>query len=393
MIKKIIILIVTILSLGGYYGDISAQVQISGILDIAETQGDKPNLYDTNIRGDNPFHPIRSKLFLTSWMSDHVAVFIELWHDDDAITSSGGDIRMEGAFIAFMNLRSEALNIKVGKFAVPFGTYYNRAYSNKNPLIGAPLLYGYHTVASNGTLYKNNAEQLERKVGIGQNRQYGVSFVYEACWSTGIALFANMVKYEYLLAITNETVGSMRAKTNDGKQIAGRFGFRPTFGLKVGMSAAYGPYLYSLATVYSDSPPLPAVTSIEDYKQKIYGFDLEYSRGHLEIFGEYARNSLDSMIKEGELAASTLYLEGKYKLTPRLYAAIRYDQMIFDKIDDGTGTGHRETWDYDVIRVEGGFGYKVTKDVILKLVQRGYRFNGNHYLDEDTTALQMAIMF
>ena len=392
MIKRRILYIVVLILI--MPPAVQGQIQISGILDLAHTLNDKPDRYDTQFRGDNAFNTIRSKIFFNNWISDNIGIFTEVWYDDGASTSSGGDIRLEGAFIVFTNFITPGLNLKVGKFAQPFGTYYLRTYSNKNPLIGAPLIYSYHTAASGSQLSLENRFQKDHKASAAVFRQFGLPVIYDVCWDTGIELYGAYSRFEYMIAVTNSAISSIRARNNKGKQIAGRIGFRPTFGLKLGVSYAHAPYLSNNITPYSPDEPaasFPQNFKIEDFKQNAFGIDLEFSRGYLDLHAEYVRNKWDVIIDEKELANTGWYIEPKYKLTPRLYAAVRYDQMIFDEIGDGEGGKFR--WDYDLVRIEGGLGYKISKDITLKIVRRGYYFNGNHNLDEDTTAFQLAIMF
>ena len=379
---KLLFNIITILIVTS--SPLMSQVQISGILDFAHTFHDKPEKYDTMFRGDNSFHTLRSKIFLNSWLRDDIGIFVEIWHDDEASSRFGGKIRVEGAFIVFMNLLKKNLNLKIGKIAHPFGTYAQRTYSNINPLISSPLIYSYHTSAREW-LYPDNKVQIDNKRTMSENQ--GLPIIYDVCWDTGIALFSSFDRVEYIIAVTNSTISSPFANANKGKQIVGRLGVRPTFGLKIGTSYAYGPYLSSAEGPFT----LPVPVKTEDFKQFAVGFDLEYSRGYFMLYAEYVKNKWDALIEEDRLENSSWYIEAKYKLTPRLYFAFRYDQMIFNKISDGKG--NRVAWDYDLIKYEGGFGYKITKEIILKLVQRSYQFNGNHFLDENTTAVQLSIVF
>ena len=59
------------------------------------------------------------------------------------------------------------------------------------------------------------------------------------------------------------------------------------------------------------------------------------------------------------------YFEAKYKITPQVFAALRWNQQLFGKVDDGTGANVR--WSRDLGRADIAAGYRFTPHTQLKL--------------------------
>ena len=67
----------------------------------------------------------------------------------------------------------------------------------------------------------------------------------------------------------------------------------------------------------------------------------------------------------GDAETFAYYLEAKYKLTPQLFGALRWNQQIFCNIDNGTGTSIR--WAQDLTKTDFAVGYRFTSHTQLKL--------------------------
>ena len=59
------------------------------------------------------------------------------------------------------------------------------------------------------------------------------------------------------------------------------------------------------------------------------------------------------------------YVEAKYKFTPQLFAAIRWNQQLFGDVSD-TSTGSVR-WSPDLARIDIAVGYRFTSHTQLKL--------------------------
>ena len=103
-------------------GFISAQsVELSGNIHYTEIIGDHLKL-NSNTQEDNPFHKLRSRLFLFSQIDDNISVDVEVVFDDFAQQQRW--IWLHGAFLTYKNvLKDNALNLKVGKIPLAVGRF------------------------------------------------------------------------------------------------------------------------------------------------------------------------------------------------------------------------------------------------------------------------------
>ena len=335
-------------------------------------------------RSDSTFNNVRLQLFGDVVVSERLTVFNELLIDPSTFASVTTFLRSYARYTVYDGTRGDH-HIQLGKIPTSFGNFGHRAYSNTNPLIGLPLMYQYFTSLRGNQLVADNADLLANRgggiaAGFGGYGGGGSPFafsglplIYEPCWDTGASAIGSIWRLEYLVAVTQGTLSNPRSSPgddNDGKQLAVRLAAVPTVGMLVGASFARGPYLSDAV-----APPLAAQgAKVEDYNQVIYGVDVEYSAGHWHLIGEVALNAWETPnVVNGsgssvDLETTSWYLEGKYKLRPGLYIASRYSDQRYGKIDEGTGTGGRLSWDLDVTRWESGVGYTITEGAVGKAV-------------------------
>jgi predicted porin len=91
----------------------------------------------------------------------------------------------------------------------------------------------------------------------------------------------------------------------------------------------------------------------------------------------------------GDADTLAYYIEAKYKITPQLFGALRWNQQLFNKIH--VGTGERIRWSQDLVRIEAAAGYRFTSHTQLKLQYSFEREtsglgNDNHLLAAQFTA-------
>ncbi len=67
----------------------------------------------------------------------------------------------------------------------------------------------------------------------------------------------------------------------------------------------------------------------------------------------------------GDVDTFAYYLEAKYKITPQLFGAMRWNQQMFGTVRDSEGD--RATWGRDVWRIDSSVGYRFTAHTQLKL--------------------------
>jgi predicted porin len=85
------------------------------------------------------------------------------------------------------------------------------------------------------------------------------------------------------------------------------------------------------------------------------------------------------------------YVEAKYKITSQFFAALRWNQELFDEVRNGVGAG--TPWDRHTWRTDVAFGYRFTRHFQTK-VQYSYNHqNGTLQQGEQLVAGQVTLKF
>jgi hypothetical protein len=117
----------------------AADLRWSGLLDLVAAEHTDAYVLNTLTHGDNPWDAYRLRVFAESQVDDHLQVQGQFVYND------GSNVYVDGAYVIFTPWASHDLRLMGGKQPWMIGTYAPRTYSNKNPLIGTPLMYQYHT--------------------------------------------------------------------------------------------------------------------------------------------------------------------------------------------------------------------------------------------------------
>jgi predicted porin len=133
-------------------------------------------------------------------------------------------------------------------------------------------------------------------------------------------------------------------------------------GLVLGGSAARGDFL---ADDVVDQLPLDSGS----HAQTALGADGEYSRDHWMVRGElvWSRWNMPfaSPPTNVDLDALGAWVEGRYRLTPRIYLCGRVDHLGFSRI--AVGPLLTPTWDAPVTRLEADAGYYLQRNLVVRL--------------------------
>jgi hypothetical protein len=314
-------------------------------------------------RGDSPFDAYRLRLFIEGSAGEHFDVFTQFMFNDPS------SVRADGAYLSWTPNPDRDLHAIAGKIPWLIGTYAPRTYSNKNPLIGSPLMYQYHTTLRPDQIVPN-VDSLLRKAGRGQ---YGVSYgsgntfrgmpiVYDACWNFGGMLSGSARPLEYAAGFVSGAPSVMVAgqDVNDGKCVLGRLGLAPHPALRLGVSGAYGPYMYDRL-----NPQMPPGARATDFNQILGMADLELLVGQAELRAEGYMNVWETPTV-GDLEVTGGYVEGRYGLPAGFYLAGRWEAMLFGEVQASSGL--ERPWNDDVWRYEVGGGYRVNRQVIAKAI-------------------------
>jgi hypothetical protein len=289
-----------------------------------------------------------------------------------------------GAYIRVRPFPSIALDIQAGLIPPSFGAFSRRAYGTDQILIGYPLAYQYLTSlrpdaipATPDDLLIMRGRGWQPTFPIGsQEEAPGVPLITAFRWDTGVQARWLTELVEVTGAITTGTLADPRfGDNNDGKQVSGRVALRPQTGLVIGASASRGSFLAEDVVGL-----LPAPARDGSYPQHAFGVDGEYSRDHWIVRAELVRSQwalpLLAPMETLEVSALGVWVEGRYRVTPRIFAAARVDHLGFSKITGSIWTSPT-TWDAPVDRVEWGGGFYLQRNLVARaVVQHNWRDGG-----------------
>jgi len=344
-------------------------IQWRGLLDLVAAERTAAYSFNRLTPGDNSLDAYRLRLFANAQVNDHLQVLAQVLLDDNS------GLFVDGAYAIYTPAPARDLHLEVGKIPWAVGTYAPRTHSDKNPLIGTPLMYSYHTsmiwyqIVPTADAMLNAAGTGSTGVDyFGYAVGMGMPIVDDSYWDVGATLIGSARPFEFTLGMTNGTPGwgSTTRDDNSGKSVLGRVGLAPVPALRFGVSGSYGPYL-----VAALDPRLPAGHTANDYHQKLAMADLELLVGQAELRAEGVTNVWETPLI-GDLRATSGYAELKYSVAAGLYAAGRWDVEQFSRLTPSSGMAR--PWDWNVTRLEAGFGYRFTREARAKLVYQRSRF-------------------
>jgi hypothetical protein len=370
---------------GGWY-----RTDISGLLDLEGYYVDQqpPGLLFSD---DKFFFSPRLSLFLDSKFGTHFYSLVQVRFDRgfDPGSMPRGDARADEYLLRYTPFDDGRLNFQIGKFATVVGNWVPRHDSWRNPFINAPLPYENIVTITDHTVPANPAAFLARKNKFDQPASW-IPVIWGPSYARGASVFGLVQKLEYAFEIKNVALSSRPYAWDvanhdwDYPVFSGRVGYRPNATWNIGASFSHGAYLL---------PPeerLGRSSHKGDFKQITIGQDIGYSWRHWQIWAE-AFASRFEVPNVGDADTIMYYLEAKYKMTPRLFGAVRWNQQFFDKILDGKG-GH-ERWDRDMWRIETALGYRFDRHLQAKL-QYGYSHqHGPFQQGEQLVAAQLTVKF
>lgn len=360
---------------------VSADVQVSGLADFVYCNSDNNDITNVTFRGFSNFHTSRTRLFFDGNVGDNTDLFVQILIDEY-------NFQLYGAYARFSNLSGPYLNLNIGYIPSTIGSYAPRTYSDKNPLIGTPLLYNFHSALQPGSLGINPSvsDLLARR---DTRSSFGLPFIYDACWNTGAEFYGSSGKIDYSLGLLTGSVGKpTQQQMKDIPQVTTHLVYNINPGFKVGLSAFLGPYLADKAFPEYGTPSYNI--DAKDYLNGGLGYEFYWSGRYLEFFSEsfYSYWEYPGLPK---LKSTAGYLEAKYKIQPRWYVAGRFDFVEPQEIE--VSAGSNEKWDYPVKRYEFGVGYKPLRNATVKLVAQLNRFDINDSFDSDIYAVQFSLPF
>jgi hypothetical protein len=242
-----------------------------------------------------------------------------------AVTGDDHELDTELQMLSVRWWRSRALRIEAGRIVLPIGEFASRRFANVNPLIGAPDTY-----------------------------------VSEYPW--GGSLSGAVGPVDYVAAAVSLPAINERYTPAPSARLRPVIGAGVSIGpqLRLGLAATHGAYLSS-----GLSAQLPTGSAWQDFTQTVVTADLRYSAGRTDTRGEAAWSSYQVPTAAAPVRGLGWYLESRVAITPRIFAAARYEDNRYPFVQPvspafwvGTATTQ--------MNGEIGLGYRASPDALIK---------------------------
>src|SRR6266536_6498870 len=339
------------------------RVRLSGTLDleIYHFEQPAPGLIDSTI--DTLFNP-RLILFLDAQVGSHIYFFSQSRLDRGFDPSdNGAQIRLDEYALRVTPWDDGRLTVQIGKFATVVGNWVPRHLSWENPFINAPMVY------ENVTAIRDKSAPyslFDFVYGPYYYQKYAFNpVIWGPSYASGISASGRLDRFDYAVEMKNASLSSRPESWNvtesgfEPPTFSGRVGFRPNEAWNFGFSASEGPYFRREA-----EPTLPPGRDIGDYREFVFGQDASFAWHHLQVWVEFYEARFEAP-RVGNADTFAYYVEAKYKFTPQLFGALRWNQQLFGTVPDGEGG--RASWGHDLRRIETALGCRFTAHTQLKL--------------------------
>ena len=375
------------------------RLQLSGTFDF-ETyfiEQPPPGLIFTN---DNFLANPRLMLFLDAQIGSYISAFVQARLDRGFDPSDeGAQVRLDEYAIRISPLRDIPLTVQFGKFGTVVGNWVPRHYSWDNPFINAPLPYENVT----GVWDSEAPEDVDdlfywghvpyedhTTFGNGYSDKYlRLPVIWGPSYASGVSVSGAIGKFDYAAELKNASLSS-RPESWDLTQVgfdhptfSGRVGVRPNEMWNIGFSGSIGPYFRPEAAA-----TLPVGKGIGDYCQILLGQDVSFAWHRFQLWAEVFQSRFE-VPNVGDADVLSYYIEAKYKIISQLFAAVRWNQQLFDTVPD---EDEQIRWGNDVFRVDGVLGYRFNNYVQLKL-QYSFTHEDAEQIGEHLFATQFTIRF
>jgi hypothetical protein len=375
------------------------QLQLSGLVDLEGYYTDQPPPGLIYTRNNFLFNP-RLSIFADAQYTRHLYLFVQTRVDRGFDPSDeNAQIRADEYFLRYTPLDDSRINFQIGKFATVVGNWVARHDSWTNPFINAPLpyenltgiwdsaapddvdvlLYWGHVPYEDATSFGDGYSDKELRLPI----------IWGPSYASGFAVSGTFDQFDYAAEIKNASLSSrpeywdVTERSFKYPTFSGRVGFRPNQMWNFGVSASGGSYLNSEA-----APTLPPGRSIGDYRELVLGQDISFAWHHLQLWAEFYETRFE-VPRIGNADTFAYYFEAKYKITPQLFGALRWNQQLFGTVRDEES---RVQWGNDVWRIDAALGYRFTNYLQAK-VQYSLTEEDSQQQGEHLVAVQLTLKF
>jgi hypothetical protein len=338
------------------------RARLSGTVDLEAYHFDQPapGLIDSKI--DNLFNP-RLTLFLDAQYGSQIYFFAQSRLDRGFDPSDrGAQVRLDEYASRITPWDDGRFTLQIGKFATVVGNWVPRHLSWENPFINAPLVYENITPVSDKS---GPASPLDFVRRFDHGKYEFNPVIWGPSYASGASVSGRIGQFDYAAEIKNSSLSSRPESWSvtengfDDPSLNARLGFRPNQVWNFGVSAGEGPYLRPEV-----ERTLPRGRDLDDYREFVSGQDASFALHHLQLWAEFYEARFE-VPRVGDADTFAYYLEAKYKFTPQLFGALRWNQQIFSKIDNGMGGSIR--WSQNLAKIDLAAGYRFTSHTQLKM--------------------------
>jgi hypothetical protein len=351
----------TALTISAFQDNLRAR--LSGTLDLEIYHFDQPAPGLINSSIDTLFNP-RLTLFLDTQVGSQIYFFAQSRLDRGFDPSNhGAQIRLDEYALRITPWEDGRLTVQIGKFATVVGNWVPRHLSWDNPFINAPLIY------ENVTSIQDKSapfSPLYFIYGLYYYEKYAFNpVIWGPSYASGISVSGRLGRFDYAVEMKNASLSSRPESWNvtengfEHPTFNGRLGFRPNEAWNLGLSASEGPYFRPEA-----ESTLPPGRDIGDYREFVVGQDVSFAWRHLQLWAEFYEARFE-VPRVGDADTFAYYVEAKYKFTPQLFGALRWNQQLFSNVNNGAGGSVR--WSQDLGKIDIAAGYRFTPHTQLKL--------------------------
>src|SRR5437763_8468674 len=339
------------------------RVRLSGTVDLEfyNFQQPPPGLIDSNI--DNLFN-YRLSLFVDAQFGSQFYFFAQTRLDRGFDpTDHGANVRLDEYALRVTPWDDGRFTLQVGKFATVVGNFVPRHLSWDNPFINAPLVYENITAISDKSA-PASPQDFVRSFEADAKYEFN-PVIWGPSYASGVSVSGRLGMFDYAGEMKNTSLSSRPESWNvtaigfEHPSFAARLGFRPNQAWNFGASIADGVYLRPEA-----EQTLPPGRDIGDYHEFVLGQDASFAWHHLQVWAEVYEARFE-VPRVGDADTLAYYFEAKYKFTPQLFGALRWNQQIFGSVDDGRQGSLR--WSQDLGRIDASIGYRFPPHTQLKL--------------------------
>lgn len=308
----------------------------------------------------------RATMNIDGFWSDFLYGFIKFRWDDGVhpgVSRFYGDSNQFRWDEYFLRWQGEAgrWNFQVGRFTPTFGNFLGRHDAWDNPFVNYPLTYENVTSVSDIIVAPDAQAFADRRL-LSDAKLDWVSPIWAPLYVKAASVFGVINRWEYALTVANGAPSS-RGITWDNNRWSDptvylHLGYRASAALTYGIMASHGSYMQIEAR-----PQLPAGTDIGDFPQETLGLWGNYARGKFQWFGAWLWNS-HKVPNVGYVRMHSAYVEGRYQISTKWFAAARWNHQLYESIKDSNG--NRLSWDNDLYRIDLSLGWRPYRSLQIK---------------------------